>query len=130
MRTHTQLKIFSAAVLIALVALTTVIAPAQVIGAAQSKGPAVIALQQDARESAQALRPAPPEADSAEGVAVSPSQKRTINSRATTPGSSLSFLPAVAYDSGGDIVYSVAVADVNGDGKPDLVVANLCAKTS
>jgi hypothetical protein len=33
------------------------------------------------------------------------------------------FLPAVLYDSGGGAV-SVAVADVNGDGKPDLLVAN------
>jgi len=34
------------------------------------------------------------------------------------------FQPAVIYDSGGTVAYSVAVADLNGDGKPDLVVAN------
>jgi hypothetical protein len=34
------------------------------------------------------------------------------------------FQPAVSYNSGGEYAYSIAVADVNGDGKPDLLVAN------
>jgi hypothetical protein len=49
---------------------------------------------------------------------------------ASTPANSrtapLSFVPAVAYGSGGIGAMSVTVADVNGDGTPDLVVANWC----
>jgi hypothetical protein len=40
------------------------------------------------------------------------------------------FRPVVTYDSGGSTAVSVAVADVNGDGKPDVLVANECGTSS
>jgi len=40
------------------------------------------------------------------------------------------FQPPVNYDSGGLFTSSVAIADVNGDGKPDLLVANNCADSN
>ena len=36
----------------------------------------------------------------------------------------------VSYSSGGYAALSVAIGDVNGDSKPDLIVTNLCAKVS
>jgi hypothetical protein len=44
-----------------------------------------------------------------------------LTAQASTPPL---FSPAVTYDSGGSLPESVAIADVNGDGKPDLLVAN------
>jgi hypothetical protein len=45
--------------------------------------------------------------------------KRKVAS--SNPGG-LSFLPVVTYDPGGPQAAMVVVADVNGDGKPDLIV--------
>ena len=39
------------------------------------------------------------------------------------------FQPAVTYSSGGSFADSIAVADVNGDGKLDLLVANNCVSS-
>jgi hypothetical protein len=49
-------------------------------------------------------------------------------SGSSQPSSPL-FLPVVTYASGGDYPISVAVADINLDGKPDLVVANQDSST-
>ena len=80
MQTHTQLKMLLAGVLIVVV---TVPAVTQLMGACQ----------------------------------------RYRNPDSST-ANSVSFSPAITYDSGGLSPDSVAVADVNGDGKPDLLVAN------
>jgi hypothetical protein len=40
------------------------------------------------------------------------------------------FQPAVGYSSGGYEAASAVVADVNGDGKPDLLVGNSCSSSS
>src|SRR5579863_6078251 len=40
--------------------------------------------------------------------------------------SGLNFAPSVTYASGGQDAYFASIADVNGDGKPDIVVANGC----
>ena len=50
--------------------------------------------------------------------------------RRRSSSSGLNFAPAVAYGSGGWSANSVAVGDLNGDGKPDLVIANPCASSS
>jgi len=95
MRTHTQLKIFFAGVLIS---LTSVNAPAQGMLRGQSQIPAVVAPPQDARE-------------------------HVVLAAPMSQGSSVSFLPVVTYDPGGQSLF-VAIADVNGDGNPDLLVGN------
>jgi hypothetical protein len=47
-----------------------------------------------------------------------------------SPASGLSFAAAVSYYSGGNGANTAAIADVNGDGFPDLVVTNWCSDSS
>jgi hypothetical protein len=54
--------------------------------------------------------------------------EETVTRRGSS-SSGLNFAPAMAYGSGGFGAQSIAVADVNGDGKPDLMLANYCATT-
>jgi hypothetical protein len=73
---------------------------------------------------AQAFHPLLPGANDTERIAVSRMPTKRHDAHAMTPVNFLNFLPAVTYNSGGSYPASVAVADVNGDGKPDLLVAN------
>jgi uncharacterized membrane protein len=59
----------------------------------------------------------------AQGSPVSGPQSDTTVSRSPSAGT-VSFRRAVAYKTSGYNPYSVAIADVNGDGKPDLIIAN------
>ncbi len=55
-------------------------------------------------------------------------RKRSSATRLLNPASSgLNFTAAVTYPSGGNGGNSIAIADLNGDGAPDLVVASWCA---
>jgi hypothetical protein len=55
-----------------------------------------------------------------------PSLKDAVGGASTDSGPRL-FVPAVAYDSGGYTGTSVAVGDVNGDGRLDVVMVNKCS---
>jgi hypothetical protein len=126
MRTHTRLKIFFAGVLIA---LTTLTALAQVRGEGQFAQPSLVGIQADTNEPAQALFRARLGVDSAERIAVRTPRTNRHGARAMTPGNSASFLPVVTYDAGGQYTTSVTLADVNGDGKIDALVANWASST-
>ncbi len=56
--------------------------------------------------------------------------KATFGSFNVTPSSGLNFAAAESFNSGGNGPNSVAIADVNGDNIPDLVVANWCTDST
>jgi hypothetical protein len=122
MSNPTQLKKFFLRVLISLTTLTTL---AQVTGTGRpSAGPSAAALPPDARTPSKALEsPLLRATSNAERVALASYQGKPSGWGVMAPSTAL-FLPVVTYDTGGSEASMVVVADMNGDGKPDLIVLN------
>jgi Bacterial Ig-like domain (group 3)/FG-GAP-like repeat len=117
-----QVRILSVGAALFIVAFTFLVA--LVVSAQQTD-----AGQQSARTSVASARPGSPErslpdgAASAQRIPSNRPQRQASNAAASTLDDPL-FLPAVVYDSGDQLAMLVLSADVNGDGKPDLVVPN------
>jgi hypothetical protein len=116
----TQFRILSAFVLL-LTAVSVLIAFA-------ARAQQAVANAASAKVSATPARQASIAASYATGTAAHRAVSRSQTERHDTGAKILdnppSFLPVVTYDSGEVGASSIAVGDVNGDGKPDLVVAN------
>jgi len=127
MRTHTQLKVFVAGVLIALASLTIVTAPARRMDAAQPFTKRITLLaQQDLSTLAQAIQDRLlTGARNAERSTVNRYQGKKSDAQPMNSNQPR-FLPAVSYSSGAYWAWTAEFGDLNGDGKLDLVVANDC----
>jgi len=129
MRTHAQLlKIVFAAMLIVLAALTTVSADAQGKQKAASSSPGTLSflpvVTYDPGGQSFSVAIADLNGDGKQDLVVANAGLAEGVIGVLLGRGDGSFEPVVIYNSGGDIAYSVAVADVNGDGKPDLLVAD------
>jgi len=119
MRIVTKFKQMFTGVLIPLTMLTVLTASAQI---AEESMRSIVPLPSNAHVSPGMLHR--PISSNAVPVAESRLRNGTSNSHPTSPGSSISFLPVVTYDPGGFEASMIAVADLNRDGKVDLVVIN------
>ena len=122
MRTHAPLKIFFAVVLMALVAPNSV---AQVAGGTGQSAKMLISKPPDASASAQAPNQPSPRAGILEVLAVSRFAISQRGAPTVDQGKPPLFLPAVTYDACCAPI-SLAIADLNLDGKPDLITATCC----
>ncbi len=142
MTSNRKLKIrVLSAIFLSIAGLTVLAALAQQAGTGQSAKPSVVAMpqmsgakqwpaqqevasqQRNTSASAHALeRGLPPEAMKGGGASVTRAEKNKAG--AVPMDGAASFFPVVTYDSGGVYPYSVATGDFNGDGYPDVVVAN------
>jgi len=121
-RTRIRFRITSALFVVALTVLIAFTAQAQQAYPGQSdESSATLAPLQIAVPAQATVPPRPPGSGHAQSI--SPARLQARNSAAPDTGG-VSFLPAVTYGSGGYIAQSVRIADVNGDGKPDIIVAS------
>jgi hypothetical protein len=115
---------YSRSVIPFVIALIAFVAPAQTPGGGQRSAQHAIApARQDNGAPAQAVLPLPlPDAGNS-GSASEIRSHKSKHGAGPMDGNPL-FLPAVTYSTGGQTA-GVAVADLNGDGRPDLIVTNV-----
>ncbi|HKV80763.1 MAG TPA: FG-GAP-like repeat-containing protein [Candidatus Sulfotelmatobacter sp.] len=126
MRNHPQLKKLFARLLIALATLTAL---AQVRDQGQFAKPSLVGIPPDMNEPALLLHGARLGFVSVERIEANPSRTNRHSTGAIPSVNSASFLPVATYDAGVN-PRSVAIADVNGDGRPDVLVSNFESGTT
>jgi hypothetical protein len=125
-RSYSPIVIAAAVAILNLLIAAAVLAQTSGAGQPTGKANAVLA-PAGTSASAQAQRPLSPWTGAGSSPVSRPQTKRH-GARPMDAGP-LIFLPAVTYGAGADESYSVAVADVNDDGKPDLVLADFTSSS-